>query len=269
MEKCFVIQRFDGGAYDRRFVETFAPAIEAGGASPVRADQVLGTRPVIEKIEAGLRETDIAFCDASEDNANVFLELGYAFAFNVPVVIVCDRAKRSRLPFDISHRTVIFYSTDSQSDFEKLGKAITDNIRVALSETWQAKAVEQRLETKVDFDEIEEVIRLCRLEFLEQDMRSADGASLWDVEKSIGKGMITSRMIALATAHLVDTGFLERFRSDSGDFGRVSYSYRVTELGRTELLRSYRSLMQAEFENLRIGRHLDLEPGSSPDDIPF
>ena len=82
LKTCFVIQRFDGGIYDRRYQETFAPAIELAGAKPLRADEVLGTTPVIEKIESGLRAATVAFADVSEDNANVFLELGYALSLN-------------------------------------------------------------------------------------------------------------------------------------------------------------------------------------------
>lgn len=270
MKKCFVIQRFDGGPYDRRFVETFAPAIEAGGASPIRADQVLGTRPIIDKIEAGLRETDIAFCDASEDNANVFLELGYALALHIPTVIVCDAGKRTRLPFDISHRPVLFYKTESQSDFEKLGASISDNIRAALLEIRQSSSAEAKLEQQSAYDGIEEVVRLCLIEYLEQDLRSPSGAPLWDVEKRLAKGMISSRMIALATTHLMGVGYLERFEADIDSFAGPSYSFRVTDAGQAELLRSYRRHMQTEFENLRIGRHLDLEQiAELPEDVPF
>lgn len=94
----FVVQCFDGGVYDRRYRETFAPAIKDGGATPVRADETLGTKPVIEKIEAALRRTTIAFGEISDDNPNVFFELGYALALNIPTVIVCERSKRDKLP---------------------------------------------------------------------------------------------------------------------------------------------------------------------------
>lgn len=269
MKKCFVIQRFDGGPYDRRFLETFAPAIEAGGASPIRADQILGTRPVIDKIESSLREADIAFCDASEDNANVFLELGYALALNVPTVIICDKAKRQNLSFDISHRTVIFYSTESQSDFEKLGDNIRENISAALLEARTAMATSTTIRSIPTHDDVDEIIRLCLMEYLEQDLRSPSGASMWDIEKRLARGMITSRMIALATTHLIGVGYLERFQTSEDSFTGPSYSYRITEAGRTELLRSYRDLIHTEFENMKTGRHLVMEDMSSDDDIPF
>ncbi|MGN6536572.1 MAG: hypothetical protein ACTHKQ_12705 [Mesorhizobium sp.] len=74
----------------------------------------------------------------------------------------------------------------------------------------------------------------------------------------------------MATTHLVGIGYLEKFVSDGDSFGGPSYSFRVTEAGQTELLRSYRALMQTEFENLRIGRHLDMEEAFDPDaDVPF
>jgi len=66
LKTCFVIQCFDNSIYDKRYKETFAPAIERGGAKPIRADEVLGTRPIVEKIEEGLHSADVAFAEVSE-----------------------------------------------------------------------------------------------------------------------------------------------------------------------------------------------------------
>ena len=41
------------------------------------------------------------------DNPNVWYELGYAFATDRPVIMVCDDDRDGRLPFDIQHRAVI------------------------------------------------------------------------------------------------------------------------------------------------------------------
>ena len=133
-QTCFVIQVFDNGPYDRRYEETFAPAIASGGASAVRADRILGSKPIIEKIEGALREATVAFAEISENNANVFIELGYALAIGIPLVMVCDKAKRPTLPFDIGHRPVIFYKTETAGDFAKLKEEIETAVSAALIE---------------------------------------------------------------------------------------------------------------------------------------
>ncbi|WP_017978531.1 hypothetical protein [Sphingomonas melonis] len=126
------MQVFDGAEYDTRFEETFAPAIRAAGAVPIRADKILGTKPIIDKIEGALREATVAFADISENNPNVFIELGYALNQGIPLVMVCDQSKRPSLPFDIQHRPVIFYKTLSQGDFTKLSNEIEAAINAAL-----------------------------------------------------------------------------------------------------------------------------------------
>lgn len=251
LRTCFVIQRFDNGPYDRRYSETFAPAIEAGGAKPVRADEVLGTRPVIEKIESGLRESTIAFAEISENNPNVFLELGYALALNTPTVIVCDRSKRAQLPFDVSHRPILFYGTESQSDFEKIGDQISDNIRVAVQEFETRKSAFARTDTQIRTKEIDDLKDVCLLEFLDADLRSPDGTAIWNIQRKLVGPYISERMVTLATASLLDDGFLEKFDGYDQDNHESYVGFRITEMGRKHILRSYSALKRQEEERLK------------------
>lgn len=39
MGTCFVIQPFDGGKFDKRFEDVFAPAIRQAGLEPYRVDR--------------------------------------------------------------------------------------------------------------------------------------------------------------------------------------------------------------------------------------
>lgn len=127
-DKCFVIQEFDGSTFDKRFDETIKPAIEKCGLKALRADKILGLQPIIQKIEDSIGEADFCLADVSTNNPNVWLELGYALAMNKPCVIICDKSKRDKLPFDISHRPVILYKSDSKSGYEDLEKGIVESI---------------------------------------------------------------------------------------------------------------------------------------------
>jgi len=73
---CFMVQWFDGGKYDKRYQEIYKGAIEKANLKPIRADEVLGTRPIIETIESQIASCDAVLADISEPNENVFLELG-------------------------------------------------------------------------------------------------------------------------------------------------------------------------------------------------
>jgi len=45
----------------------------------------------------------------SENCSNVFYEIGYAHALKKPTILLCDKALRDRLPFDVSGFRTIFY----------------------------------------------------------------------------------------------------------------------------------------------------------------
>lgn len=262
LRTCFVMQCFDGAAYDKRYKETFAPAIERAGAKSVRADELLGTIPVIEKIESSLRGADVAFAEVSEDNPNVFLELGYALSLNVPTVIVCDKAKRDRLPFDIAHRPILFYSTDAQSAYEKIGREIEQSISAALMESKERnRAVTEGASNKFSDSFMDEVKSSCLIALLDQDLRTPDGSSLWNLQKAVSTQGISERMVALAIASLVVDQLVQKFHTTDED-GDAYISFSLTDAGHKYLLRSYSSLMQTERD--RLTPSFDLS-----DEVPF
>ncbi len=121
MEKCFVIQPFDSGKFDKRFQDIYKPAIESAGLEAYRVDNDPSVLVPIESTENGIRQAVICLADITTDNPNVWYELGFAFAANRSVIMVCSEERPSnKYPFDIHHRSVISYSTDSPSDFDKL-----------------------------------------------------------------------------------------------------------------------------------------------------
>jgi hypothetical protein len=266
LKTCFVIQRFDNATYDKRYRETFAPAIERGGAKPIRADEILGTRPIVEKIEEGLRSCNIAFAEVSEDNPNVFLELGIALALSVPTVIVCDKARRQRLPFDIAHRPISFYATEAQSDYEKIANDVEAAIAAALLET----APIQKDGNKVvasDAD-IDDVKGACLIALLDQGLRTPIGSLLWEVQKEVSSAGISGRMVALALTSLINDSLVVQLQQEDQDGGQYN-TYVLSDSGKRFLLRSYSTLMQQERSRIAVGKPIQ---GGFPDldeDVPF
>lgn len=146
MATCFVIQPFDAGKFDKRFDDVFAPAIRAAGLEPYRVDQDPNVEIPIDAIEKGISAASVCLADITTDNPNVWYELGYAFASGRPVVMVCSDERTGRkYPFDIQHRTIIPYLTDSAQDFEKLKQGITARIQ-ALAQ--RGEAMRQLAETE-------------------------------------------------------------------------------------------------------------------------
>ncbi|MGH9773135.1 MAG: hypothetical protein ACRD4Q_15790 [Candidatus Acidiferrales bacterium] len=133
MPTCFVIQPFDAGKFDKRFKDTVRPAIEEAGLEPYRVDQDPQVEVPIDAIEEGIRNAAICLADITTDNPNVWYELGYAFAAGKPVVMLCsDERKERRYPFDIQHRTVVEYKSESRSDFEDLKLKVKERIGALL-----------------------------------------------------------------------------------------------------------------------------------------
>src|SRR5438105_711805 len=133
MSTCSVIQPFDQGPFDKRFDDIFQPAISAAGLEAYRVDRDPRVSIPIEEIEAGIRNAEVCLAEITTDNPNVWFELGFAIASQREVVLVCSSERDSRFPFDIQHRSIITYDTESSSDFEALKSRITERLRAILS----------------------------------------------------------------------------------------------------------------------------------------
>lgn len=129
MATCFVIQPFDSGKFDKRFHDIYKPAIEAAGLEAYRVDQDPKVQVPIDSIEKGIRQAAVCLADITADNPNVWYELGFAYAASKPVVMVCSEERTGKkYPFDIQHRSIIPYSADAPSDFDKLRESLTAKI---------------------------------------------------------------------------------------------------------------------------------------------
>lgn len=129
---CFVIQPIRDNKYDKRYEDVFIPAIQNAGLKAYRVDKDSSVRNIIDEIEKKISMSTLCLADISKDNPNVWYELGYAFAVGKDVVMVCDE-ERKTFPFDISHKSIIPYKTESPSDFTILSNQITDKIKSFLA----------------------------------------------------------------------------------------------------------------------------------------
>ena len=129
---CFVIQPFDRGKFDKRYEDAFEPALGQAGFEAYRVDEDPGTDVVIAAIENGIRRAAICLADVTTNNPNVWYELGYANAAGKPVILTCCDERGPPLPFDIHHRHVIRYQSESASDFDKLKQEVFKRAKVLL-----------------------------------------------------------------------------------------------------------------------------------------
>ena len=145
MPTCFVIQPFDSGKFDKRFTEVCKPALQEAGLEAYRVDEDPSVDVPIDAIETGIAKSAICLADITTDNPNVWYELGYAFAADRPVIMICSDERKGKFPFDIQHRTVIRYSSESSGDFRKLGQQISQRATALLT---KARSLRQVSETE-------------------------------------------------------------------------------------------------------------------------
>jgi|TARA_B110000902_G_C14278955_1_gene576003 hypothetical protein len=228
----FVIQSFDGGKYDRRYAETIRPALIKAEVEPQRADEILGLNPVIDKIETAIESASICIAEVSEDNPNVWLELGYALALDRPTVILCDKSKRDKLPFDIQHRPIIFYRTDSRSGYEELERSIVKWIKNELSTSQRIRSIKvlkPGSEAKTDLEDYEVAVLSSAFAFWPT---TDGGISHWKLEQNLKEMEFTEIALALGVSGLTEKGLLAEKLLIEHDYNNEEYkAYFVTNSG--------------------------------------
>ncbi|MEC5289711.1 hypothetical protein VSX64_02075 [Aurantimonas sp. C2-6-R+9] len=149
-KRVFVAQPFHD-PYDRRFDDTYKPAIERAGFEAYRVDRDPAVSIPIDDIESGIKSSAFLFADISEDNPNVWFEVGYGIAVGKEICFVCSRermAQKSKFPFDIQHRSIIEYYSQSARDWQELEKKIVDRIVGIVSRGERRQEIQKTLQDR-------------------------------------------------------------------------------------------------------------------------
>jgi len=258
MNKCFVIQPFDNGKFDKRYIDIFEPAIKKADFEPYRIDNDLSVRIPIDEIEKGISESAICFAEITTDNPNVWYELGFAFACNKDVVMVCSDERQGKYPFDIQHRHIITYKTSSTSDFNNLEDTITRKIMAFQQKT---KTVKQLNETPVIETEGlkgHEIALLILI--MENQLSTEDSTSVYGLKNEMNKSGYTDIATSVGLRSLIKNGMIETFRKNDDYNNHEEYiACRLTEKGENWIL-SNQDQLQFRLTNTT---------SQESDDLPF
>ena len=207
MPTCFVIQPFDSGKFDKRFEDIYKPAMEQAGLEPYRVDQDPGTEKPIESVEEKIHDATICLADITTDNPNVWYELGFAFAADRSVIMICSNERKDKLPFDIHHRTVTYYAPESQSDFENLQRRITERAKALVKKNAARQVIEAQ--------QVAPTQGLKQAEILVLAIAAAETAipgtsvSAWSLRHDTESAGLTGIGFAVAIRSLQQKGFVE------------------------------------------------------------
>jgi hypothetical protein len=223
------MQPFDGGVFDKRYEDVFARAIKDADLKPYRVDQDPKVRIPIQDIESGIRDSRICFAEITLDNPNVWFELGYAIAAGKEVVMVCSSERTTKFPFDVQHRSIIRYSTDSLCDFESLRKQIATKIKAILHREEQLpKVTELAKLNKIEGLDQHEIVCLAAL--AENLDHPDDHASAFQIKRDMERSGFTKIATTVAVKSLIQKELISYSRYD--DFNGDSYfGYSLSEKG--------------------------------------
>ena len=117
------------------FAEAFQDVYEFGIYAPVRncgyicerVDETSFTGDVLHRIRSRVESAQFVIADLTEARPNVYLEVGYAWGREVPVIFVAREGEP--LHFDVKTHKCIYYRTIGQlaRDLEKLIRGLTDH----------------------------------------------------------------------------------------------------------------------------------------------
>lgn len=132
---CFVIMPISDhpdyapGHFKRVYEYIIKPACQKAGYEAIRADDTVKTNDIVSDIIKKIIDSDMAICDMSSRNPNVFYELGLRHAFNLKTTLIKD--KKTSRAFDIAGLRSVEYDESLRVDevnnaIETLVKAIKE-----------------------------------------------------------------------------------------------------------------------------------------------
>jgi len=260
MNKCFCIQPFDGSVFDKRFDDVFKLAIEWAGLEPYRVDRDPTVSIPIEDIEKGIKNSEICFAEITTDNPNVWFELGFAFAIPKNVVMVCSDERESKFPFDIQHRTVINYKTESSSDYDDLKTKIKERILALLKK--DAEIIKtKKISPVADTEGLSQHEMVALVTIMQNNLAEDDAVSTYTIKSDMNNVGFTDIAVSLSLKLLVQKGFIKSIKTQDYN-GNEYFGYVAAESGVEWLMKNQEKLvLQKEYEKPVQNENVD--------DLPF
>lgn len=110
-KRCFFIMPF-WEEFDITYGE-LKTALSKDGFTCIRADEITGSVPIMNTILKEMLKAQFIIADLTNNNPNVFYELGIAHTFKDAENIILIKREGSKIPFDITHLTYIEYNPDN------------------------------------------------------------------------------------------------------------------------------------------------------------
>jgi len=259
MGYCFCIQPFDGGVFDKRYDDTFKPAIEKAGLKSYRVDRDPSVNVPIEEIENGIKNADICLAEITTNNPNVWYELGFSLAVPKTVVLVCSEERKDKFPFDIQHRSIIRYKSESLSDFEKLRNNIAEKIVAVLKKEEELTFV-NRTSPIADTEGLSQHEMVALVTVMQNSFSSDEAVGTWVIQRDMNNVGLNDLAVSIALKMLTKKGFIVSTKQQDNN-GNEYFAYQMTDMGEQWIIKNQ--------DKLKL--KYEIKENSSPqiDDLPF
>jgi len=167
---CFVIMPistqpgYDSEHFTQVYEDIIKPAIDLAGMVPVRADETANTNLIQLDILRKVIESDIAICDMSAKNPNVFYELGVRQAFDKPTVLMID--DETNAPFDVSSLRYVDYKRGMK--YRDVNSAVT-RLAETLRDTYAKKDDQAEINSLIRLMELTSPAQLTQVDLSDED----------------------------------------------------------------------------------------------------
>ena len=122
-KRCFVITPF-AEDFTPLYDEVIEPAVRRHGDQPIRLDRYDRPGDVSQQIDEGIARADYVICVLDGMRPNVMYELGMAHALSKPTILLWNRPKGARAPFDLA--------VDQRIDFSTVGPSLKNRVARAV-----------------------------------------------------------------------------------------------------------------------------------------
>ena len=235
------MQPFDGGTFDKRYEDVYAPAIQDADLEPYRVDRDPSVSIPIDDIESGIRNSEICLADITTDNPNVWFELGFAIAVPREVVLVCSDERTTRFPFDVQHRNILRYKTESKSDFDKLRSEIAERIQGLLEKERTIGRI-SNLPPIADAEGLSQHELVALVTVMQNRMSPENVVSTYTIKEDMARAGFNDLGVSIALQGILDKGMVTT--AIETDWNGNDYAvYSMTEEGIQWLMRNQDKLV--------------------------
>ena len=128
--KAFVVMQFST-PYNELYQEVIKHVCKKFKLDVIRADETYGPGIILTDITQKINESRLIIAEISNQNPNVFYEVGYAHALNKPTILIAEN--NTKLPFDVSPFRTLFYE-NTIAGKQKIEAGLEAHIQAVLSD---------------------------------------------------------------------------------------------------------------------------------------